>query len=478
MKFIKTRDQFINEAVRVETNRYERSHGKKPRGYGKWAFYFDDKGGEPIFTPTSMSYTDAVKWAKGEAKKAGKEYIYVGESVTEGEVLLFDELNDSFDDLSTKISKLMDRTDDPKWNKALQGMMNQLEKLIGFAAKQDTKLGVINVNEGYSDEERMELAKKGLALDDGSFPIKDLADLKNAIQAYGRAKDQSKAAKFIVKRAKALGAEDLIPDTEDFQKALKESVVTEAVKEVVLSNRILNFLEERGVIKASDSQKIHKDLTAFLKKNLNESVINEAGVNDPVLIAFRAAKMKREKELAKPKRRPLYGKERMKVEDDLWQISQDLKDLYADRGQMLIDMEQEAEPEGGPIADEYGGKLNDIEDQIQNLLTKRSRLEIRLAESFEQHITEKKHKPSGSTYLPDYYDSIEKHFTDDRRKNLEDAGIKVTSDPDRKTKIKVEWSTEDQAKVLRKEIQYLLNKVFNGGRAKNLLRDYDYKLLK
>jgi DNA-binding ferritin-like protein (Dps family) len=326
MKFIKTRNEFLNEAVRVETNRYERSHGKKPRGYGQWAFYFDDKGGEPIFTPKAMSYSDAVKWAKGEAKKAGKEYIYVGESLNEGV-------------------------------------------------------------KGYSAAERMEMAKKGLALDDGSFPIRNLNDLKNAIMAYGRAKDQAKAAKFIAKRAKALNAEDLIPDTEDFQKALKESVITEAVKEVVISNRILNFLEERGVIKASDSQKIHKDLTSFLKKNLNESVvsidesvINEAGVNDPVLMAFRAAKMKREKELAKPKRKPLYGKERMKAEDDLWQISQDLKDLYADRGQMLIDMEQEAEAEGGPIADEYGGKLNDIEDQIQKLLAKRNKLEIRLTE--------------------------------------------------------------------------------------------------
>jgi len=297
MKFIKTRKDFLNEAVRVETNRYERSHGKKPRGYGRWAFYFDDKGGEPIFTPKAMSYTDAVKWAKEEAKKAGKEYVYVGESV----------------------------------------------------------------NEGYSDEERMELAKKGLALDDGSFPIKDLADLKNAIMAYGRAKDQAKAAKFIAKRAKALNAEDLIPDTEDFQKSLKESTITEATN-----------------------------------------------MNDPVLIAFRAAKMKREKELAKPKRRPLYGKERIKVEDDLWQISQDLKDLYADRGQLLIDMEQEAEPEGGPIADEYGGKLNDIEDQIQNLLTKRSRLEIRLAESFEQFVNE----ASGRVPTTLYPSEFRKYFSD------------------------------------------------------------------
>jgi hypothetical protein len=122
----------------------------------------------------------------------------------------------------------------------------------------------------------------------------------------------------------------------------------------------------------------YKDIEQF-----KESVeVNEADMNDPVLMAFRAAKMKREKELAKPKRKPLYGKQREKAEDDLWQISQDLKDLYADRGQMLIDMEQEAEAEGGPIADEYGDKLNKIEDEIQKLIAKRSKLEMRLAESF------------------------------------------------------------------------------------------------
>ena len=68
------------------------------------------------------------------------------------------------------------------------------------------------------------MAAKGFALADGSFPIANLEDLKNAIMAYGRAKDQAKAAKFIVKRAKALGAEDLIPDSDDFQKSLKEGI--------------------------------------------------------------------------------------------------------------------------------------------------------------------------------------------------------------------------------------------------------------
>lgn len=95
---------------------------------------------------------------------------------------------------------------------------------------------------------------------------------------------------------------------------------------------------------------------------------------------------------------------------------------------------------------------------------------------FEQFVNEKKHKPSGSTYLPAYYGSIEKHFTDERKKDLEDAGINVT--PEREDKIKVEWSTEDQAKKIREEVKYLLDKVFNRGQAKSLLRDWDYDLLK
>jgi hypothetical protein len=117
-------------------------------------------------------------------------------------------------------------------------------------------------------------------------------------------------------------------------------------------------------------------------KRIMESVVTEAtDINDPVLMAFRAAKMKREKELAKPKRKPLYGKQRQKAEDQLWDISQDLKDLYADRGQLLIDMEQEAEAEGGPVADRFGSELMDIENKIQELIAKRSKLEMRLAES-------------------------------------------------------------------------------------------------
>src|SRR6185503_21102574 len=38
----------------------------------------------------------------------------------------------------------------------------------------------------YSPEQRDKMAKNGEALPDGSFPIHDCADLKNAISAFGR----------------------------------------------------------------------------------------------------------------------------------------------------------------------------------------------------------------------------------------------------------------------------------------------------
>jgi len=123
-----------------------------------------------------------------------------------------------------------------------------------------------------------------------------------------------------------------------------------------------------------------KEITGKYKSSGYGDLKEALDYNDPILVKARAAKMEREKELAKPKRRPLYGKQRQKVEDDIWQISQDLENLYSDRDQLLIDMEQEAEPEGGPIADEYGDKLNKIDDQIQKLITKRGKLEMRLDE--------------------------------------------------------------------------------------------------
>lgn len=64
----------------------------------------------------------------------------------------------------------------------------------------------------YSQEDRDSMAKDGMALPDGSYPIKDEDDLENAVMAYGRAKDKPKAKAHIMKRARDLGREDMIPE--------------------------------------------------------------------------------------------------------------------------------------------------------------------------------------------------------------------------------------------------------------------------
>lgn len=69
----------------------------------------------------------------------------------------------------------------------------------------------IAIKQAFSEERRMELAKDGTALEDGSYPIVSETDLRNAIQAYGRAKDKEAAKKHIMKRAQALKLESLIP---------------------------------------------------------------------------------------------------------------------------------------------------------------------------------------------------------------------------------------------------------------------------
>ena len=64
----------------------------------------------------------------------------------------------------------------------------------------------------YDTAARDKMAKDGRAMPDGSFPIADEEDLRNAIHAIGRAKDPSGVRAHIKKRARALGKGDLIPE--------------------------------------------------------------------------------------------------------------------------------------------------------------------------------------------------------------------------------------------------------------------------
>ena len=65
----------------------------------------------------------------------------------------------------------------------------------------------------FTDKEREHLAATGAAMKDGSYPIRNEQDLKNAIQAFGRAKNPDAVKAHIISRAKTLGLTHLLPDS-------------------------------------------------------------------------------------------------------------------------------------------------------------------------------------------------------------------------------------------------------------------------
>jgi len=68
------------------------------------------------------------------------------------------------------------------------------------------------VKRKFTTEQRKKMAEEGKAMSDGSYPIANKTDLMNAIRSWGRGGADPKVKEHIKRRAKALGASDIIPD--------------------------------------------------------------------------------------------------------------------------------------------------------------------------------------------------------------------------------------------------------------------------
>ena len=64
----------------------------------------------------------------------------------------------------------------------------------------------------YSMDARRDMAASGMAMPDGTFPIANGGDLQNAIQSVGRASNYAAAKEHIVRRARALGMMEMLPE--------------------------------------------------------------------------------------------------------------------------------------------------------------------------------------------------------------------------------------------------------------------------
>tara|TARA_R110000823_G_scaffold5321_2_gene20990 strand:+ start:578 stop:2488 length:1911 start_codon:yes stop_codon:yes gene_type:complete len=108
----------------------------------------------------------------------------------------------------------------------------------------------------------------------------------------------------------------------------------------------------------------------------DESVNEDMDINDPVLVKLRADQMDRDRLANTPK-----VKTPQKQKDNSYHIAL----LLAKREELLNDMEQEAEPEGGPIADEYGYMLNKIDKRLDKL---RGRKEMTYDQAIAEPVNE------------------------------------------------------------------------------------------
>lgn len=102
-----------------------------------------------------------------------------------------------------------------------------------------------------------------------------------------------------------------------------------------------------------------KSFAKVLASNSEES-LSEIDVNDPILMKLRAASNQKSLPKEKPVKTVNPNFKALKNADKI-------KMLLRQRAQLMRDMEQEAEPEGGPIADKYGSMLNKIDKAVSKL---------------------------------------------------------------------------------------------------------------
>lgn len=102
----------------------------------------------------------------------------------------------------------------------------------------------------YDAEERREMAANGQAMRDGSFPIKNRSDLKKAVRLWGHAKNPDAAKRHIIKRARALGLADTLPEDwnlkNDRPAVLDVTLMLEPAQKAALIQEEIN---EQGVMR-------------------------------------------------------------------------------------------------------------------------------------------------------------------------------------------------------------------------------------
>ena len=229
-------------------------------------------------------------------------------------------------------------TDDIDANKSYSGGANYGSEVSATSAE---------------DSVEQDSLEEGHGLDQGDVDV-----LQNFVDRLG-VKDRQikKILKFILKS-------NILQDkTKDLSERVAK--IDEMLGEGVIKDMhiFLNDLRDSGVTNMFGAAPYLQDEFGLDKREARQVLANwmqsfsenldEMDMNDPVLMRMRASK-------PEPSRGGIDY-------DEALNLRLMLSQLEDSRDRLFRDMEQEAEPEGGPIADRYGDELNKIEDRIYKI---------------------------------------------------------------------------------------------------------------
>ena len=170
---------------------------------------------------------------------------------------------------------------------------------------------------------------------------------------------------------------------QDAELELKEAVYDDMLKAVPDNYSYKNLASDvANIIKneygSHNIKPFIQELSKMLKEETEAQFMKK--MNDPVLVAARAARDKSKAAPDSRKRKMSFDKyfDLMDLESDL---ADQIKNVGEQINQLLADMEQEAEPGGGPIADRYGAKL----DQLENRYIKLKQDKAKITKSIEDY---------------------------------------------------------------------------------------------
>jgi hypothetical protein len=183
------------------------------------------------------------------------------------------------DELSTKIRNMRDEDSD---------------YMLQIMDDTSAELAVIN------RKQRMKLAEEGKALPNGSFPIRNASDLKNAVHAYGRSKpgQRGMVRRHIMKMARKLDKTDLIPS--NWLEAIKASA-----EDLSASNLRERIAIVESVVAAGSLESATPEITDADLEGLTDE---EVKILEGEVKAKKAAEAERAKYTPKTQPRDASGK--------------------------------------------------------------------------------------------------------------------------------------------------------------------------